>query len=106
MKDFKTTESIVKAVLESNITARNNDDVLTLRVYGQIAPEVISMPFYVVMLNRKEYGLPSLKSIERARRKLQSKYPELSASEIVQAYRQQQEHDYIAYAKGENDAEW
>ena len=106
MKDIKTTENIVKEVLTENVFARNNDDYLTLRVYGKVNPDVVSKPLYTVLLNRKELGLPSLKSIERARRKLQRKFPELSANGIVEAFREQAENDYRAYAKGEIDADW
>lgn len=103
MKDMKTTENIVKELLTDNVLARNNDDYLTLRVYGKINPSVTSRPLQEVLMNRKAFGLPSLKSIERARRKLQRKYPELSANGIVEAYRQQNENDFKAYARGELD---
>ena len=103
MKDMKTTENIVKELLTDNVLARNNDDYLTLRVYGRINPDAITKPLQFVLTNRKALGLPSLKSIERARRKLQRKYPELSANGLVEAYRQQNENDYKAYARGELD---
>lgn len=101
MKDIKTTESIVKELLTDSELARNNDDYLTLRVYGRIKPDVLTSPLEYVLTNRKALGLPSLKSIERARRKLQREFPELSANGIVEAYRQQNENDYRAYARGE-----
>lgn len=103
MKDMKTTENLVKELLQDNVLARNNDDYLTLSVYSRINPEVVTRPLQFVLTNRKALGLPSLKSIERARRKLQRKYPELSANAIVEAFREQNEKDYIAYARGELD---
>ena len=95
-----TTEDIVKKALTLYQDAKNDDFVLIYRVYQLINENaVIREPFYHVMLNHKEYGLPPFESITRARRKLQNTYPEL-ANEKTKEKRLNATSDYIDYAIG------
>ena len=98
-KELKTVTDIVKKVLIDVPEARGSDDCLLVEVYGRINPTVIDCPFVLVLQNRKEFGLPPYKSVDRARRKLQSIYPELAANATVEAFRIENEEVYKDYAR-------
>ena len=55
--------------------------------------------FCEIMLNHKQYNLPSFESITRCRRKLQNDYPEL-ANEKTKEKRLNETAEYIDYAIG------
>lgn len=99
MKSIKKVQDIVQHVLETEPDTRNSDDLLVAKVCGEINGECLMLPFCVVMTNRKKLGLPSLKSIDRCRRKLQRAYPELRANDTVEAFRELEEEKYEAYGK-------
>ena len=84
MRNLKTIEKKVRAVLEKNEDARNDDMVLYLA-------EIITQHKYL--------GLPSFESVSRTRRKLQARYPELAGSRPVQKMRATGEKAYRRYAK-------
>lgn len=101
MERFFKTEDLVKKVLIEFPDSRNNDDILIFRVYKELNEEaVIRELFCEIMLNRKEYGLPSYKTIERCRRKLVNQYPELAPTKDVQKLRDKEEMNYFDYAVG------
>ena len=97
-KLFKV-EDIVKKVLEEYPDSRSSDDILIFRVYKEINEDaMVRELFCEVLLNRKQYNLPSYKSIERCRRKIFTKHPELKPSEEVQKARKEEEVIYREYA--------
>ena len=99
-KELKTTTAIVKDILEQDLFARNSDDYLYYMVCTRINEIFVHLPFWKVMLNRKKYKFPSFESVGRARRHLQSKFPELSADADVEAQRELNEEVFKEYAKG------
>ena len=99
-KELKTTTEIVKDILEHDSAARNSDDYLYYMVCNHIDSICIHLPFWKVMLNRKQYEYPAYESVGRARRKLQQKYPELSGNADVEAQRMLNEEVFKEYAKG------
>ena len=50
------------------------------------------------MLNHKEYGLPAIASIMRARRKVYEKYPYLKPEKVTK-YRKDKEEEYREYSR-------
>ena len=91
-------EDIVKDVLSRYEETRSDDFILIYRVYLLINENaVIREPFYQIMLNHKNYGLPAFESITRARRKIQKNNPEL-ANEKVKEARINKTSEYIDYA--------
>ena len=99
-KELKKTTAIVKDILENDTVARNSDDYLYYMVCRRINEIVVHLPFWKVMLNRKQYKFPSFKSVERARRKLQRAYPEFSGDPDVEAQKMLNEEVYKDYAQG------
>ena len=100
IKELKKTTAIVKDILENDTVARNSDDYLYYMVCRRIDEIVVHLPFWKVMLNRKQYKFPSFKSVERARRKLQQIHPEFSGDPDVEAQKMINEEVYKEYARG------
>ena len=99
-KELKTTTAIVKDILEQDMRSRNSDDYLYYMVCTRINEIFVHLPFWKVLLNRKEYKFPSYESVGRARRKLQEKYPEFSGEPDVEAQRMLNEEVFKEYARG------
>lgn len=97
MPKFQSMEKIVSEVLEGNLQARKDDYVLMLCVCEKICPEILNYPFWVVMKNHYTNKLPNFKTVERCRRKLQGKYPDLVSSETAKN-RRKEEEQYREYA--------
>ena len=88
-------EDLVKEILEKYKECRDDDYCLTYRVIEKLAPEDLYKPYREILL--KPNREISFKTIERARRKVQSKYPELQASKKVQEARLEYENAYTEY---------
>lgn len=99
MSKLAKIEPIVKEVLEQYEDSRNDNFVLIYRVYKEINEELVLRElFFEVMMNHKEYGLPSFEGITRARRKLMNEYPNLKPMKVVQEARKEEEIIYREYA--------
>lgn len=93
------TEELVKEVLIKYKDSRSDDFVLIYRVYQSIDENaVIREPFYKIMLNHKEYRLPAIASVMRARRKVYEKYPYLKPKRVSKL-RKDKEEEYKEYSR-------
>ena len=99
MRNLKTIEGKVRAVLQKDEEARNDDMLLYLKVCNGCLKDTGAMSFAEVMIQYKYLGLPSFESVSRTRRKLQARYPELAGSCPVQKMRATGEKAYRRYAK-------
>ena len=99
MRNLKTIEKKVKAILEKNTDARNDDMVLYLALCNVCLKDAGAMPLAEIMTQHKYLGLPSFESVGRTRRKLQAKYPELAGNARVWQLRAEGEKAYHKYAK-------
>lgn len=98
--ELKNTSDIVKVILQKYPDARNSDDFLYLKVCEYVNARDSLRPFWQVIKNRKEYGFPPFESVRRSRQKIQSTYPELASSKVIEAQRKQNEKIYEAFASG------
>lgn len=99
MKRIYKIEDLVKIVLVEYPDTRNDNFTLIYRVYKEVNEEVVLRNlFFDVMLNHKEYGLPSFEGITRARRKIMNMYPELKPIKTVEKARKEEEFLYREYA--------
>ena len=89
MRNLKTIEKKVRAVLEKNEDARNDDMVLYLALCNACLKDAGAMPLAEIMTQHKYLGLPSFESVGRTRRKLQAQYPELMGNARVRRLREQ-----------------
>ena len=93
MRNLKTIEDKVRAVLQKDEEARNDDMLLYLKVCNGCLKDT------EVMIQYKYLGLPSFESVGRTRRKLQAQYPELMGNARVRRLRAAGEKAYRKYAK-------
>ena len=99
MKDLKTIESRVRAILANNEEARDDDMILYLLYcnrYGEV--RVGELPFEMVMNNYKVFHIPCFESVRRTRPKIQAATPELGCSPDVRRARRKQQGKFKAYA--------
>lgn len=102
MKKFKNTTVLVKKILEEVPEARKCDNTLYYHVCMEVNSVSLGMPFGMVLMNMEHFKIPSQKTVERCRRKIQEQYPELGADETVEGYRVVEEDKYINYARQVN----
>lgn len=99
-KEIRTTQEVVKEVMEQDSAARNSDDYLIFAVCKRFNPVCVDMPFETVVRNRKSLGLPVFETIRRTGQKLRAAHPELAGDVEVQEQRKENEKIFRDYAKG------
>lgn len=102
MKNIKQTQKLVKEILEKFPQTRNSDMLLYYYVCLEIDRTILKLPFWLVLLDMKSYGLPPIESVGRARRKLQQMFPELCSDPEVKAGRMENEGFIRDYARTVN----
>ena len=93
-----TTETIVQNILEEDKRARDNDNYLYAEVMRVVNPAVLDKPLRVVLNNFDQFEVPSIETVGRVRRKLQSEKPWLMASDKVRKLRADNEEVFRKYA--------
>lgn len=105
MNELKTTTALVKSILETDKQCRNSDSFLYLKVLSEMSKqkgidiEKMSVPYFLTNLHGA--GLPGFETVRRTRQKIQQHHPELSACEAVEGFRNANEAEFRAFAKGE-----
>ena len=94
-KLYKLEEEITE-ILETNPITRTDDHLLYIAYWGKKAFNVSFLEFWK---NPKRYGASSFSAVERCRRKIQEKRPELKQKECAE-HREELEMAYIQYAIG------
>ena len=94
---------LVHEILIKEPACRNSDNILYWRVLQTIGSrkgiDVANMSVPALLFHMREYGLPSIESVGRARRKIQEHNPELGADDTVEGYRMLLEEEFREYAK-------
>lgn len=102
-KELKTTKGIVKVILTEKPQTRNSDSFLYLEVLNKVCKEKeidinkLTVPY--LLLLGKDLGLPGFETVRRTRQKLQAEFPEFSATDEIQAYREKNEVVYREFAR-------
>lgn len=78
---------LIEVQLRENEHLRDSDTLLYTAICAHLNPLAMTMPFQAVIQDLKAYGLPSIETVTRLRRKVQADCPELRASEQVQEWR-------------------
>lgn len=103
MKRLKDVTKKVKDILADNKQARSDDNVLYLHVLRKFGEEkgidIDSMSIPMFFLHCNDLSLPSYKSVERARRRLQEKHPEFACDDDTQRAREVLEMKYERYSR-------
>ena len=95
-----TLENVVKEVLESDPTTREDNFKLYAKVVMKVCGIKNSDSFIEVMFNHSQYDLPPMESVTRTRRAVVNKFPELNSSAKVKDFRKSQKKEYVEYSKG------
>ena len=100
---FKT-EPIIEQILEEVPITRGNDHILYAQYYRLLNSKYyqktgMTVTFDKFWENPHRYGGAMFSAVERCRRHIQGKHPELKDSKIAEL-REQAEMDYINYAIG------
>ena len=102
MNDLKAVSAMVKVILTENVQARNDDNVLYLKVLQIVSNrnsiDLQSMTVPVFLLKMKEYGLPGFETVRRSRQKVQADNPDLAGNTAVRRKRAKQESVYREFA--------
>ena len=93
----KLIRKTVYKILDEDEKAREDDNYLIFKVVQELEPELAGTTFANVMFNLGNKQI-SLESITRARRKIQSKYPELTNKKIA-SFRDKKQKEFIAYSR-------
>lgn len=99
MNKIKQTQKLVQEILEKVPATRNSDMLLYYHVCLELNWSAIKLPFWMVLLDLKSYGLPPIASVGRARRKLQRQFPDLRADDKVEVFRTENEAVVKDYAR-------
>lgn len=89
-------EDIVYDILKECPKARSNDNYLMLKVVEVINPMLLHVSYETALLQEKP--VVSFKTVERCRRKVQQKWPELKATDKVQEARSEYQNIFTEYA--------
>ena len=98
MKDTVKMEPLVTQILEDHAETRSDDYLLFLKVTQRTNPSLVGKSFLDVMNGHYRYGLPNWESVTRARRKIQSKRPDLCDDRTI-LRRADREKEFKEYAR-------
>lgn len=104
MRDLDTTTKLVRQVLETVPSTRGSDNLLYLEVIKIVSRETgidyMKLPLDKFWMKLASSEIPPIKTVERCRRRLQAKYPDLCANDTVTEFRSLEEQRYREYARG------
>lgn len=108
-KELRDIKAIVRAVLQDEPEARQNDDTLFLMVCQHVLQRQgisIYRLTFVQAFQGDGCALPKYESVVRLRRVVQREHPELQPQEPVKDGRAKREADFVEYArKGGQDGD-
>lgn len=96
---LNTIKEMVVDTLYAYPDTRNSDDMLIATIYKNYFG-IEDEAFWKVMATRSTRGIPSGRSIERARRKAVEEFPELKGTRETEEARFNRQRDYIEFAQG------
>lgn len=99
MKDLYVIQHLVEDELVKHPETRNSDTILYLAIIDRINPTLKNKSFGYVMCNARSLGLPNIKSVERARRKIQENNSLLRPTEKVLDNRYELFKEFRDYAR-------
>lgn len=105
MNELVSTTELVWEILATVPETRNSDNLLYIEVLKHYSKEfgfdIAGYPFASALKNLKSWGIPTIETVGRCRRKLQHDNPELAASCKVRCQRAERKAEFIDYAKGD-----
>ena len=99
MRDMRRIQEIVEHCLRECEGTRSSDRYLYHQVISILKPSLLNQSVRTFLIDGIELGYPKFDSISRIRRKLQAKYPELRAVDVVEDMRNKRKDEFEKYAK-------
>ena len=99
MRDLRKIQEIVEQCLRNYEYTRSSDRYLYYHVINILKPSLLNHSVRTFLIDGVELGYPKFDSISRIRRKLQAKYPELRAVDVVEDMRNKRKDEFEKYAK-------
>lgn len=96
---MKHTYNTVLNILRECPEARDDDNILIVKVDTVLNPAVNDMPYSLVMLNRKQFGLPSCETIRRSRQRAQELNADVRASNKAKSIRKIHEEEVLDFVR-------
>jgi hypothetical protein len=97
VEKLRDLEKVIKTILEEKPQTREDDYLLYAELIARYDNRLLEYPARTFLQYHNELNLPNIKSVERARRKVQEKHPEL-ASERAKRKRAEEQQAYMNYA--------
>lgn len=86
-------------ILVADPETRNSDEKLYIEYVKAVNPDALQSSALSFYLNRRLLKLPSIESVGRCRRKIQSDYPELRSSKVIKDARYEKWKEMREYAQ-------
>jgi hypothetical protein len=99
VEKLRDLEKVIKPILEEKPQTRDDDYLLYAEIIAKYVPKALEYPARTFLMYHNELKIPNIKSVERARRKVQERYPEL-ASERAKRKRAIEQQTYVEYGRG------
>jgi hypothetical protein len=99
VEKLKKLENVIKPILENQPQTREDDFLLYAEVIKEYYPDLLNITTGTFLVSHKFLNVPNIKSVERARRKIQEKHPEL-ATERAKRKRATEQEAYMQYGRG------
>ena len=100
MTKLKELEPVVKEILKEKPATRGDDDLLYVYVLDQMHLNLSSYSVISFLLNYRKLGVPTIESVGRCRRKIQTKNEELKPTPDIILKRKKLENSFYNYSIG------
>ena len=100
MTKLKELEPVVKEILKEKPATRGDDDLLYVYVLDQMHINLSSYSVISFLLNYRKLGVPTIESVGRCRRKIQTKNEELKPTPDIILKRKTLENSFYNYSLG------
>ena len=100
MEKLKDLEKKVRVILKRNPATRGDDDLLYSCLMQDMHINLLNYSAQNFILNYRKMGIPTIESVGRARRKVQSKDETLKPTPEIVLKRKKLENSFYCYSLG------
>ena len=102
MVQLKELERVVKEILMELPKTRGDDDLLYIHVLDKMKINVKQISIESFLMNYRRFGVPTIESVGRCRRKIQTSCEELKPTPEIGLKRKKVEQSFYNYSLGRN----
>ena len=100
MVQLKELEKVVRRILKEKPSTRGDDDLLYINVLDTMQINVKNISIESFLMNYRRLGVPTIESVGRCRRRIQTKCEELKPTPEIGLKRKQVEQSFYNYSLG------